>query len=248
MRKLLIGICVLVSLGVQGQELERVQDLIIKYSENNTLINILQKYGGADAIEAQKGGDLLAIHIEGDLLPDSLMSSNEKIFFKENFHTINRFYLSIKNIGNQPPKLFVVENKKEGFVYPIINIGKFKNDTVLVTSGIYDIYAFNRLKIEEKERAKEVLLKLSIPFSYNLKSLIETNGINRFCVISGYTNKDFSDKNDDGVAETLAIIFHKDDLKQYYDAEISDSELISRSDVLYTNENIQGNLKKVEFQ
>lgn len=244
---LLVGSFCLIGCFVNGQEVKPLASVLNQLASNNNYINIMNRIGGADRIETNKAAEVLRMQIDGSLLPDSLLTISEKEILNNNFDALSSMFGSIKNIGGKLPNYVVVANKKQGFIYPFINVAKFKAENVLVNSGLYYDYAFNNLKTDESSRIKEVSLKLITPYVYNLKSIIKSEDFIKIVIVCGYTSRDFSDKFDHGLSETVAVVFDKNVLRSYFDAELTDSELLSQSDIIYTNKDIEGNIKKVEF-
>ena len=240
---LLISICFYAS--VFSQDYPALNGILKQHARNNNLINLLNNLGGSEKVNASKFGDFLRLQLDNSKITDTLLTSVEKEFFRTNINSLDTIFSHIKKIGGQPNDFRVVFNRKEIFTYPIINIAKFKNSNTLVIGGLYYDYSFNKLRTDESSRIKEVLLKLNTPFLFNAKDLLKLEGIDNICVVSGFSNKDFTDKFDYGISETIAICFDIKNIKKMFELELTDEELVKLSDIFYTNKDMDMNLKKV---
>lgn len=232
----------------QDKGLKQLTEKIKEYALTHRTFHVFDITGGRNQIPAPKAAEILNLQIENSTYPDSLMDDFERDFFKQNLPKFNSFYEGIKNIGKQGNMLSVKPNKVDNYFNPIVNLTVSKSDTVLTLGGLYYDYTLNQLMISEQDRPKHVVLALFVPFTYNLKQLLEIEGIDKICLIGGFVSKDLSDKYDHGLSETVAVVFTKETLYNFYDAEITENELLSNSDIYYTNKDMEGNLKKIEIK
>lgn len=237
---------VILSEITNGQEFKSLQNVLVQQAKNNSLSTLIRGLTGPETIDAKKVGELLRLQLETDILPDSLMSDYEKDEMQKIIPSLDSIFKRVENIAGQSPYFNVVMNGKTKFIYPFINLAKYKEENILVINGLYYDYAFNNIKTSESQRLKEVLSKLNIPFIYNIKEIIKVPRISKICIVSGYVNKDFSNKFDRGKSETIGLLIDKKIIQQLFDLEITDTELLNNSELFYTNQDIGFNFKKID--
>lgn len=249
MKRILFAFLIITaSLAAKGQDIMMLSERIRDYASIHKFIRVMDMTGGHDKLDASKAGEILKLQIESSVFPDSLMTGVEKVFFKENLNAFDTFYKGIKNIGEQGSEFTVKANKRDNFIYPIIHLSKFTNDTILTIGGLYYDLSLNNLRLNEQDRRKHIVSQLITPFVYNIKDLFKIDGINKISLICGYLSKDFSNKFDHGLSETLSVIFTKETLISFYNAEITEAELFAKSDIFYTNSEMEDNLKKIQIK
>lgn len=107
--------------------------------------------------------------------------------------------------------------------------------------------SLNTIKLNEIERAKDVLSRNILPSYAKLQENINSEHIYYYGVGLTYGCKDFIEKDKQNDAEYLIMIVDKENLRKYIDADITDSEFIKNSEVYLSNTNSNYKLKKISI-
>lgn len=118
------------------------------------------------------------------------------------------------------------------------------NRALLVNFASGNIY--NSYKLDKSERLKNAVSDLLLPATDRLASFADKTGLNYVAYGVSFLHKDFTEKYDSESSEYVCIIFSKDSLKKYTDAETTAQELLDESDIFAVLDN--ASLRKVNVK
>lgn len=123
----------------------------------------------------------------------------------------------------------------------------YKDAKVLVLPPLSYLSTFNTLKLDDKQRAQSVIYDVLLSELYNIAASLPAD-MKYIGISICYGVKDFSDKYASGDGEYILMVSPISFVKDFLNANITDNELIEKSDVFISDADHFRILKKVKLQ
>lgn len=193
----------------------------------------------SDNVRAEKMAELLKVKVETWNNTDSVMTEAEQKFIKTNIADFSNYYNGISKYGDMYASYYF-GGKKE---IPI-GFGIYDGGLTFVQYGVFSDMKYNTTRTNGDERAISAIKRTVLPSLFNFQPLLKIKSIQNFCLVVGYTAQNFSDKYFHK-GETSAIIISREILEKFINAELSETEILSKVSFFTVNESTNENLKKL---
>lgn len=235
--------CTLEEKTVEPSQLLTLKSAMMVYVWNvepwtNTTLIGLRAMTNTDVITSL---DVLLSSREGEL---SKAESHKPKLFSKYQKEIKELFSRLSFIGGESA-LFLTSRDKLPF-----NFVSVDNKICFMITGLYIPKIYNTLRTTSKTRAAKTLESYFLPTLKEIHSAFKQTDIEYHAIFGFYGSKDFlkDSVTENLESEALCLVVLKADCRRFHDGNITDNELLGRSQIFLKDRDMIGDCKKVEVK